>query len=164
MRSSRCDTSGYNRAMNQNQIDRFRSKYDEDPGGCYLWNAAITSSGYGSLYWRGKTRMAHRVAWEIEHGQEPPAGLMLDHLCQTKRCVNPAHLEVVTRSENTLRAPHPFNREDKSLCRAKLHEWKAENWLVHRRANGRITLECRLCHNDRARKRAALRKKGGQPR
>jgi hypothetical protein len=46
--------------------------------------------------------MAHRVAYELVIGQIP-AGLELDHLCRNVVCVNPAHLEPVTRAENMRR-------------------------------------------------------------
>jgi hypothetical protein len=46
--------------------------------------------------------MAHRVAYEQFVGTVPD-GLELDHLCENKACVNPGHLEPVTRSENVRR-------------------------------------------------------------
>lgn len=50
----------------------------------------------------GRTGLAHRVAYEALVGRIPD-GLTLDHLCENKRCVNPDHLEPVTRAENLRR-------------------------------------------------------------
>ena len=47
--------------------------------------------------------MAHRVSYYLLVGNIPE-GLELDHLCRNTSCVNPAHLEAVTRNENMLRA------------------------------------------------------------
>jgi hypothetical protein len=48
--------------------------------------------------------LAHR--WAYEHFIGPiPAGLEIDHLCRVRHCVNPAHLEPVTKSENRRRQP-----------------------------------------------------------
>jgi hypothetical protein len=47
--------------------------------------------------------MAHRFSYELEHGPIP-AGKQLDHLCENKSCVSPAHLEPVTIKENSRRA------------------------------------------------------------
>ncbi|RYF11406.1 MAG: HNH endonuclease, partial [Oxalobacteraceae bacterium] len=54
-----------------------------------------------------------------------PDGLTLDHLCENKICINPAHLEPVTRAENARRyhANHPYSgkgpldRRYGSLCK-----------------------------------------------
>ena len=69
---------------------------------CWIWTAGL-QHGYG-CFWSGsiKTRRAHRIAYEAQCGPLSP-GLVLDHLCRERRCVNPAHLEVVTDRENILR-------------------------------------------------------------
>ena len=46
--------------------------------------------------------MSHRAYWERLHGKVPP-GHDLDHLCRNRRCVNPDHLEPVTRKQNNRR-------------------------------------------------------------
>ncbi|MFF4531456.1 HNH endonuclease signature motif containing protein [Streptomyces sp. NPDC001407] len=46
---------------------------------------------------------AHRTAYSLMVG-EVPDGLQIDHLCRNALCVNPAHLEPVTPSENIRRA------------------------------------------------------------
>lgn len=42
---------------------------------------------------------AHRAAWVHHHGQIP-AGLTVDHICRVRRCVNVAHLRLLTNREN----------------------------------------------------------------
>lgn len=68
-------------------------------GGCWLWTGATDKDGYG--VYRG--RQAHRVAWQAAGLTLDPA-LTLDHLCRTRLCCNPDHLDQVTRGENTARA------------------------------------------------------------
>lgn len=77
------------------------------PGGCWLWLGSRNSHGYGRLRLRAPDgthpfHRAHRWFYEQEVGPIPP-GLDLDHLCEVKTCVNPAHLEPVTTLENTRR-------------------------------------------------------------
>lgn len=90
----------------QADIDRFLGRIDKsDPSGCWLWTAGTTSNGYGTTWWwpQNGNVLAHRVAWTLWRGPIP-AGLVLDHLCSVRRCVNPAHLEPVTQTENHRRA------------------------------------------------------------
>jgi len=48
-------------------------------------------------------KLSHRVAYEIVNGPIP-LGLVLDHLCKNTLCINPLHLEAVSRIENHRRA------------------------------------------------------------
>lgn len=81
--------------------DRFWSKVEKTET-CWLWTGGRQSSGYGSLTFDGAHKLAHRVAYELSVGPIPE-GLHVDHLCRTRDCVNPAHLEAVSPRENQRR-------------------------------------------------------------
>lgn len=72
------------------------------PDECWPWIGAIMPTGYGSIRVRKTVRLAHRVAYELLIGPIPD-GLTIDHLCSVRHCVNPHHLEPVTRAENNRR-------------------------------------------------------------
>ena len=97
---------GSARMVNQHTSDadfskRFWSKVRITPG-CWLWTGALNRCGYGNFRILGRTRSAHRVAYELERGPVPE-GLDIDHLCRNRACVNPAHMEPVTTQVNVLR-------------------------------------------------------------
>jgi len=79
---------------------RFESKYEVDPVTfCWLWTAG-TTDGYGRFWVDGEMVYAHR--WSYEWFREPlppwePGGMELHHICGRQTCVNPWHLELVTR-------------------------------------------------------------------
>jgi hypothetical protein len=70
--------------------------------GCWLWDGCRSGNGHGSFCFDYYATTAHRIAylWFVAPIAD---GLVIDHLCRTKRCVNPAHLEAVTQSENLRR-------------------------------------------------------------
>jgi len=70
---------------------------------CWLWTGGRSTVGYGLFWMDGRMRTAHRWIWEREKGPVPK-GLELDHLCCTRRCVRPSHLEAVTHSVNLFRS------------------------------------------------------------
>lgn len=71
-------------------------------------------SGYGRFTIRGKAVPAHRFSYELENGPIPP-GLVVDHLCNDRACVNPAHLEAKPGSENLDRARPVLTDEQQQL-------------------------------------------------
>ena len=80
----------------------FDEKVVPSPDGCLEWTASLLSDGYGCFHVEGTTVRAHRYALERE-GREIPAGMHVDHLCRNRKCVNTAHLEIVTPAENLRR-------------------------------------------------------------
>lgn len=91
---------------------------EEALGDCWVWVARMNRNGYGRIHHDGNEKVAHRVTYETMVG-EIPEGLILDHRCKVRCCVNPAHLEPVTHQENTLRGEaklfgrdiHPYTQE-----------------------------------------------------
>lgn len=70
--------------------------------GCWIWTGELNRNGYGRVWRLGRRVMAHRAMYELLVGPIPE-GLVLDHLCRVRCCVNPKHLEPVTVRENTIR-------------------------------------------------------------
>lgn len=126
----------------------------EPNSGCWLWSGA-SINGYGSVGHPvlKKTYFAHRYVYETLVG-EIAENLELDHTCNVPCCVNPDHLELVTRQENMRRARDRFRKNGK--CK-KGHDLTGDNLYVDPREN----YICRACRNAAARrfrKRASVMK------
>jgi hypothetical protein len=77
--------------------------FAKDPlTGCWNWTKTLFSNGYAVWFDGHKQTLAHRFLWERLNGKIPK-GMTLDHLCRNRKCVNPDHLEIVTRGENVRR-------------------------------------------------------------
>jgi HNH endonuclease len=91
---------------------RFWSKVETDghqPGGCWLWRAALAGRYGHFTNNKGKTVWAHRVAYELARGPISK-GLTVDHLCENPACVNAEHMQLLTASENLARR-HRLHRK-----------------------------------------------------
>lgn len=85
--------------------ERFLRNIEIDSNDCWLWQGSGSGVGYkyGQLRIKGKTTMAHRWAYSFYNKVTLTDDDTLDHLCRVTRCCNPAHLEIVGRSENAKR-------------------------------------------------------------
>jgi hypothetical protein len=102
----------------QKYIDRIEM---EPNSGCWLWAGYVNTEGYAKFGIRGRpTISVHRFIYELffQPAKE------LHHICKTRCCVNPNHLQPVTRSEHRMLSPsrmrnvshcingHPFSEEN----------------------------------------------------
>lgn len=80
-------------------IEDYMEARTDRTGECWIWTGSKTWNGYGFYCLRGRRTRAHRVAYELAVGKIPP-GLDIDHMCRTRLCVNPSHLQAVDRKSN----------------------------------------------------------------
>lgn len=112
---------------------------------CWLWTGCKTGAGYGQLTHRGQSGLrAHRVTYEALVGPIP-AGLVLDHLCRNRACVNPYHLEPVPQRVNVLRGESSAARNARKTHCPRGHEYDNSNTRIY--AGRRY---CRACAKARA--------------
>jgi len=138
---------------------RFSAKYVLDRDGCWVWIGAKYPNGYGAFAGRTGPRgtnrnvLAHR--WAYERYVAPiRKGATVDHLCRNRACVNPEHLEVVSRGENSRRGggveAAAAKRRALTHC-VHGHEFTPENTYVT--PEGRRA--CKTCKSERSRRRQA---------
>lgn len=104
--------------------------------GCWIWLGGVHDKGYGAYSRKPeKPILAHRFAYLTLKGSIPEP-LQLDHLCRVRLCVNPDHLEAVTRRENILRGISPAACAARRTHCAKGHPLAGQNLMLdsgHRR-------------------------------
>jgi len=69
---------------------------------CWIWQGELNRNGYGTLRIKGRRKMVHRIVYEALVGPIPPEQIV-DHLCRSRACCSPRHLEAVAHAENTRR-------------------------------------------------------------
>lgn len=124
--------------------DRFLTKLEKKDGH-WMWLGKLCR-GYGTFWANGKTNRVHRYSYEFY--KEPiPKGMVIDHLCRIRNCVNPQHLEVVTNKENVLRGTGPSAKHARKTHCVNGHPLSGSNLGVSK--NGRY---CRLDNTEAKRR------------
>lgn len=75
-----------------------KSENTED---CWEWTGYRNNRGYGTIGIKHKSKLAHRLSYDIHNGTELLSHQPVHHICANTGCVNPAHLQRVTQQENT---------------------------------------------------------------
>ena len=100
-------------------------RYDvHDETGCWVWTGYADRNGYARTYDPSRpksrrTEWAHRVSYEHHKGPIPDR-YEVDHVCQNTLCVNPSHLEAVTKAEHAARTMRRLGKDDRHKLAATL--------------------------------------------
>ena len=120
-----------------------------DEHGCMLWTAARGANGYGrfglKVNERWRAFIAHRLAYEHFVGPVP-RGLELDHLCRNRACINPTHLEPVTRWENIMRGQSVSAKHAAKTHCPRGHPYAGSNLRVTEQGR-----QCKACQREKYR-------------
>ena len=111
--------------------------------GCLIWSGPLRRDGYANVNFDNKTRMVHRVVWELSIGPIPH-GMTLDHLCRVRCCANITHLEPVSMAENIRRGVSPSALNARALTCKRGHAFVQENIYTPPGSNRRHCRACRL--------------------
>ena len=134
-----------------------RLAFPEPNSGCFIWMGALNYNGYGKMGLgysaEGNNRMQYAHIAAYEHFIGPvPKGLVLDHKCRMRCCVNPDHLEPVTYRENIMRGEGPARVKAyfAAMTHCKRgHPLSGENLKIRCSDGARI---CRTCVRQRVRR------------
>ena len=152
-------TSEWQKLLTPARIARFWSHVNRDVW-CWQWTCAPTRTGYGrfTIWHDGSTYhvLAHRLSYFLANGALRE-DMTLDHLCRNRLCVNPAHLEEVTRGENVLRGESFSAQKARQDSCESGHEFTPENTYIHPK---RGTRNCRECQRQSNARIWARKKKG----
>lgn len=121
-------------------------RYVVDASGCWNWTGTLSPRGYGTLHVGATSKRAHRISYEVHRGPIPE-GLTLDHLCRNRKCINPAHLEIVTAGVNTLRGDGPTAINKRKTHCKRGHALSGANLHLYR--GRRVCLTCKAASRNR---------------
>lgn len=109
------------------------------PSGCREWQKAVARSGYGVIHHKRRAMLAHRLAYWAFKGSITGL-LVVDHMCQNRKCVEPSHLRLLTAAENMSLA----RTARKTHCRHG-HRLTDDNVTVFTDRKGNPHRQCRTC-------------------
>jgi hypothetical protein len=156
-------------------LERIKARCTMTASGCWHWGGTKNNKGYGVIGFsenkKSRPQFVHRVVAKIAYGPIP-AGMIVCHHCDVRRCCNPAHLYIGTHADNSRDAVQRgrlvnvmcMQNTAKTHC-PQGHEYAGRNLIFHKRNApnvNRTYRTCRACHliavrKWRERKRLAIR-------
>lgn len=145
------------------QLKKVIDRIEPQANGCWWYPAAVGDKGYATtrIGWPiTKGAKIHRLSW-IYYKGDIPNGMVLDHLChdpaickvdtkcEHRRCVNPDHLQLVPKSENS--------KKTSRLYKYRTHCKNGHSLKENMVATTDSKQWCRLC--DKASKKRSSEKK-----
>jgi hypothetical protein len=137
-------------------MDWWENKYIAPETQCWIWKGSVVQ-GYGVIYEGYQTFKVHRLSYKKFKG-DIPEGYIVHHVCENKRCFNPAHLEAVKKGDHgkkhlkeVCKHGHPMTEENREArsgrCKTcsmkkfeeftkKRRERKVAAWLERSKATG----------------------------
>lgn len=143
-----CLLAGRQKGHQTGEIFKQCISVKDGPDSCWEWSQKVDKqTGYGWKTVGNKSLLAHRWVWTMFRGPIPK-GLVIDHVCRNRKCVNPFHLRVVTQAENTRAGentkltPESVREIRKASTAAKIREvaskygiWYSHAYTVRRRGS-----------------------------
>lgn len=128
--------------------DKVRFWLKVDVGGrddCWPWKASVNHGGYGQFFLRGRKVRSHRFAYLSVRGRVMGLHLHIDHLCRSRACMNPLHMEPVSQRTNTLRGYSPAARQARRTHCPSGHPLSGDNLATHHGHR-----RCKMCDRMRS--------------
>lgn len=120
------------------RLDKFLKRTYFDDNGCVCLNG-VSSNGYKNIYLHGRSIGAHCFSYMFYVG-DIPKGLVIDHICRNRSCINPHHLRCVTHRVNILAGSGATAKHAVKTHCSRGHEFTEANTYKSRHGRG-----CRTC-------------------
>jgi len=138
------------------QREYVESRVERIPeSGCWIWMAAVQSKGYGSCHIKGaKESLAHRISWTVYRGFIP-SGMCVLHRCDVPSCVNPDHLFLGTKHDNSQDMVGKGRHGNQKVAQCPQgHQYTNTNTIIDSYGRRR----CRICIREQTRRRYERKK------
>jgi len=117
---------------------------------CWNWTGYISKKGYGRIAYKYSSYgsfEAYRLSYILFNGKLN-SNLQIDHLCRNRKCVNPKHLEQVTKKENLLRGFGVGSKNKAKTHCPEGHQYTLENTRISPANGGRCCKKCQKQRDD----------------